>query len=262
MTEVKKMMRVTFLGTGTSSGIPLIACKCKVCKSKDIKDKRLRSSIFISWDSLNICIDAGTDFRQQILRENIESLDAIFITHAHIDHIGGLDELRAFNFSTKKDMPVYTDYISSKMIKKVFYYIFENDTYPGIPKIDLQTFRENEIIKLKNKEIKCLPALHGKLPISCFRINNVAYLTDVKYISKETQNKLKNLDLLILSVLRESEHPSHLNLEEALQLIENLKPKKTYITHISHRFSCHTDIQKKLPKNVYVAFDGLQIGIS
>lgn len=253
-------MKLTFLGTGTSSGIPLIACTCTVCTSKDIKDKRLRCSVLLEWNNNKIIIDAGIDFRQQMLRENIQQLDAVLITHAHIDHIGGLDELRAFNFKLGKDMPIYVDNLASLMIKNMFAYAFQKNKYPGTPNLILNTFTEDSF-RIADKFIQPIKVLHGKMPISAFRIDNFTYITDGKYINEEEKSKIKGTETLIINAVRTEYHHSHFNLDEALAFIEEMKVKRAYLIHISHRFAKHKDIEAVLPKHVHVAYDGLTLEV-
>lgn len=254
-------MRFTFLGTGTSSGIPLLGCSCPVCTSTDWRDKRLRCAGLLEWDNKTIVIDAGQDFRQQMLRENVKHIDAILITHAHMDHIGGLDELRAYNFAQNMDMPVYADALAAEMMKKMFAYIFAEEKYPGVPNLDLKLIEKNKAFNLLGKEILPLEVLHGKMPVTAFKINDFAYVTDAKYFSDETTKSLKGIKTLVINAVRIAEHHSHLNLKEALAFIEKIKAEKAYLIHISHRFDKHTEIEKMLPPNVKIAYDGLQIDV-
>lgn len=253
-------MKITFLGTGTSSGIPLIACNCSVCTSKDIKDKRLRCSVLIEWDNFKTIIDAGTDFRQQMLRENVQQLDAVLITHAHIDHIGGLDELRAFNFKQGKDMPVYADNLAEQMLRNMFSYVFQDIKYPGIPNITLNNFQDAAFC-IDGKNVIPIKVLHGNMPITGFRIDDFTYITDGKTISKEEQAKIKGSKTLVINAVRIEEHHSHFNLKEALAFIKEMKVEQAYLIHISHRFGKHKDIEALLPPNVHVAYDGLQLEV-
>lgn len=250
-------MKLTFLGTGTSSGIPLIACKCKVCTSNDIKDKRLRCAVLLEWSDKKIIIDVGTDFRQQMLREDIQQLDAVLITHAHFDHIGGLDELRAFNFAQGKDMPVYADALATNMIQSMFAYVFAPNKYPGTPNLALQTF--DKAFTLFDKTITPIEVLHGKMPVSAFRIDDFTYITDAKYISDKSKEKIIGSKTLVVNAVRYAEHHSHFNLNEVLSFIEEMNVEQAYLIHISHRFDTHQNIAKILPRNVKVAYDGLQL---
>lgn len=251
-------MRITFLGSGTSQGIPVIACNCNVCKSIDAYDNRLRASILLEINQKNYVIDAGPDFRQQMLRENIQHLEAVIFTHEHKDHIAGLDDVRAFNFRFNKPMDIYGTDNVHKALKREYFYVFEGKDYPGLPVLNL--------IEIQNQnffidEICFIPieVMHYKMPVFGFRINNIAYITDAKTISQTEKNKLFNLDVLVLNALRKESHISHFNLEEALEIIAELKPKKAYLTHISHLLGKHSEIQPTLPKNVYLAYDRLSL---
>lgn len=253
-------LKVTFLGTGTSSGVPLLCCTCAVCQSTDWKDKRLRSSIFIEYKSKKILIDIGSDFRQQMLRENIQKIDAVLLTHAHNDHTASIDEIRAYNFATGKDIDFYADELTEKDVKNRFQYIFQPKKYPGVASINMQQITDKKF-GIGEIEIQPIKVMHHKLPVTAFRIENFAYVTDIKTIAEGEKKKLFNLDVLILGVLQKKEHISHLNLNEAMLLIEELKPKKVYFTHISHLFGLHKNIQAELPPNISIAYDGLKIEV-
>jgi phosphoribosyl 1,2-cyclic phosphate phosphodiesterase len=256
--KTPKKFTLTFLGTGTSSGIPLIACKCAVCTSTDIRDKRLRCSVLLEWNDASIIIDVGTDFRQQMLRENVCNLDAVLITHAHIDHIGGLDELRAFNFIQGKDMPVYADTLASNMIQNMFAYVFAEIKYPGSPNLLLNTFSE-EPFEVAGKQIIPITVMHGSMPISGFRIGDFTYLTDVKFVDEEAKQKIRGSKFLVVNAVRIDEHASHFNLKEAQDFIKEMGVESAYLIHMSHRFAKHVDIEKMLDTNVKVAYDGLTL---
>ena len=253
-------MKVTFLGTGTSSGVPVIACDCSVCTSSDWKDKRLRCSVLLEWADSKVIIDVGTDFRQQMLRANVKQLDAVLITHAHFDHIGGLDELRAFNFKQGKDMPVYADVLASNMIRNMFSYVFAENKYPGTPNLSLESFEENNFT-VANKTIIPIEIHHGKMPISAYRIDDFTYITDGKYVSDEAKAKIKGTKTLVINAVREEPHHSHFNLEEALAFIQEMEVERAYLIHISHRFKKHKAIEESLPSHVHAAYDGLQIEV-
>jgi phosphoribosyl 1,2-cyclic phosphate phosphodiesterase len=252
--------KITFLGTGTSTGVPMLANNHPVCLSQNEKDKRLRSSILISWNEFTYVIDCGPDFRQQMLRENVQSIAGVLFTHEHSDHTAGIDDLRPYCFQMG-EVPVYLDSLTLKSLEQRFQYVFKTENrYPGAPRIQINLVDKNEFI-LSNVTVLPIKALHGPLPITCYRFNNIAYLTDVKTICTSEKEKLKNLDLLIVNALRIETHPTHFNLEEALSFVAELKPKKTYFTHISHKLGLHDEVQRTLPENVFLAFDGLKIEI-
>ncbi len=254
-------MKITFLGTGTSQGVPLIGCNCDICQSSDEMDKRLRSSALISIGDTNILIDAGPDFRQQMLRENVINLDAILLTHEHKDHIGGLDDVRAFNYIQKKPMDIYAEKrVNDLLQSRDFAYVVERKDYPGVPKMNFHNI-ENKMFELGEEKIIPIRGIHHQLPVFGFRIQNFAYITDMNLISTEEKEKLKNLDVLVITALRRKKHVSHFSLEEALEIIEEIKPKKSYLTHISHKLGFYKDLINELPENVYPAYDGLKIKI-
>lgn len=251
-------MRVTFLGTGTSQGIPVIACSCHVCKSMHPYDKRLRCSILIEHEGKNIVIDTGPDFRQQMLRENVKHLDAVVFTHEHKDHVAGLDDVRAFNFQSKEAMDIYATQRVQEALKKEFHYAFSDEKYPGTPVINLIEI-ENKPFTIGNLKMEPIEVLHYKLPVFGFRFNDFTYITDAKTISEREKEKIKGTKVLVLNALRKSEHISHFNLEQALELIAEIKPEKAYLTHISHLMGEHDEVESTLPENVQIAYDGLKI---
>ncbi|MDX6747153.1 MBL fold metallo-hydrolase [Polaribacter sp. PL03] len=254
----KKLLRITFLGTGTSQGIPMIASNDPVCLSTDLKDKRLRSSVLISWDDKTYVIDCGPDFRQQMLRENVQLVNGVLFTHEHADHTAGLDDLRPFCYKIG-EMPIYLDKKTLASLEQRFQYIFSKENrYPGAPSVQPNVVEKTSFF-IDDLRVTPIDVMHGKLPILGYRIQDIAYLTDVKSISLEEKAKLKNLDVLIVNALRVETHPTHFNLEEALAFVKEIKPKKTYFTHISHKLGFHKEVSKKLPKNVFLAFDGLKI---
>jgi phosphoribosyl 1,2-cyclic phosphate phosphodiesterase len=252
-------MKIRFLGTGTSQGVPVIGCTCDVCRSEDAQDKRLRVAILLTQNDTNIVVDVGPDFRQQMLQAQITQLDAVLLTHEHNDHTAGLDDLRPFNFRQGFDMPIFTSLRVIEDLKQRFAYTFAERLYPGAPRFDWKIIDENSIFQINDIAVQSVGILHGNLPILGFRFGDVAYCTDVKSIAEKELEKLKNLNVLILSTLHQLEHHSHLNLAEALDLIAYLKPKQTYLTHISHHFGKAKDINLILPPNVKLAYDGLEI---
>ncbi len=255
-------MKVTFLGTGTSQGVPVIMCQCEVCQSSDPRDKRLRTSVLIEGnDGRKVVIDTGPDFRQQMLRVAPNRLDAVVFTHAHKDHIAGLDDVRPFNFFTKQDMPVYATPDVQEALKREFYYVFEAVKYPGIPRVDLHTI-SNQFFEAAGIGFLPVQLLHHKLPVLGFRISNFAYITDANYIEPQELEKLKGLDILVINALRKETHVSHFNLEQALAIIAQLKPKQTYLTHISHQLGLHAVEEASLPDGVFIAYDGLSLQFS
>lgn len=251
-------LKITFLGTGTSQGVPMIACSCEVCLSSDSRDKRLRSSILVETEKTRIVIDSGPDFRQQFLREKIKKLDAVVFTHEHKDHIAGLDEVKAFNFINKMRMPVYATERVQQALKREFAYIFAEEKYPGIPEIDLFEFN-NETFAVNDIVLEPINVLHYRLPVKGFRITNFAYITDANFIAETEKKKLQNLDVLVLNALRREPHISHFTFEEAIEMVKELKPKKAYFTHISHQLGLHEELNKELPANIELAMDGLQL---
>ena len=252
-------MKITFLGTGTSQGIPIIGSDHPVCKSDNPKDNRLRSSVLINWDNNNFVIDCGPDFRTQMLNSNCSRIDAIIYTHEHSDHVAGLDDIRPFFFNQGK-IPVYAHERVLNELKKRFYYIFDdNYAYPGSPKVIENIISSN--FNINEKKIVPIDALHRDLQIFGYRFENFAYLTDIKTIKKKEINKLYDLEVLVINALRIEEHYSHFNLHQALEFITEVRPRKAYLTHISHMLGFHDEVQKILPKNVFLAYDGLEITI-
>jgi phosphoribosyl 1,2-cyclic phosphate phosphodiesterase len=251
-------MKIRFLGTGTSQGIPVIACNCKVCKSMDFRDKRLRTSVHIEVDGLSIVIDTGPDFRQQMLRENISQLDAILFTHEHKDHTAGLDDIRAYNFKDDKDMPVYAQERVANKIKQAFDYIFAEHKYPGIPRVLLNII-DNQPFFIHQTKIIPIQVMHHKLPVHGFRIQDFTYITDAKTITEEEMQKIVGTKILVVNALRKEEHISHFNLAEALSFIEKIKPQKAFLIHLSHNMGLHKEVSLELPEQVYIAHDGLEI---
>ena len=250
-------MKITFLGTGTSQGVPVIGCECEVCLSKNSKDKRLRSSVLIEKNDKNIIIDTGPDLRQQSLKNNITKIDLVLYTHAHRDHVSGIDELRSFNFIQKSSIKAFGNKELVNQLKKDYSYIFQNQNYPGLPQVDLQIV-EN---KFSYNDIDIIPvkAYHHKLKILGYRINDFTYITDAKTIKNEELQKIQGSKVLVLNCLQIEKHISHFNLDEALNLVEKLDVEKVYFTHISHNLGLYEKINSILPKNVSLAYDNLKI---
>ena len=258
MIENNSFFRVTFLGTGTSQGVPVIACDCDVCTSENKKDKRLRSSILIEYFGKNYVIDTGPDFRQQMLREKVQSLEGVLYTHEHKDHLSGMDDVRAFNYKQKQDMEIYCDANVERALHREYYYVFTENKYPGVPAVNINLIDKNPF-EIGDMKVTPVEVLHYKLPVLGFRIEDFTYITDAKTISAEERDKIRGTKVLVINALRRKEHLSHFNLEEALEFIEDIKPDKAYLTHISHLFGKHRDIKKELPENVKVAYDGLKL---
>ena len=250
-------MKITMLGTGTSQGVPVIACDCKVCTSIDTKDNRLRCSVLISIGDENYCIDSGPDFRQQMLREKVRTLSGIIFTHEHKDHVAGLDDVRAFNFREQKDMNVYCASPVEEALRREFHYAFAENKYPGVPSLQIIPIDKRPFSLPNGTEVIPIEVMHYKMPVLGFRIDGFTYITDAKTVSEEEKEKIKGTDVLVVNALRLEEHISHFNLEEALAFIKEMNPKKAYLTHISHLFGTHEEISKMLPPNVYAAYDGL-----
>lgn len=251
-------MKVTFLGTGTSQGVPVIGCSCKVCRSVDFRDKRLRTSIHIQIFDKSLVVDTGPDFRQQMIREGIQQLDAILFTHEHKDHTAGLDDIRPFNFRQKRDMPIYGRQRVIDQLKMEYAYAFGENKYPGVPRI-LTHAITNQPFSINGIHIEPIEVFHYRLPVFGFRINNFTYITDASYISPEEKEKIKGTDVLVLNALQREDHISHFTLDEALEIIREINPRKAYLLHISHKLGLHEEINRELPEGVELAYDGLKI---
>lgn len=253
---------ITVLGSGTSQGVPVIACSCHVCSSNDVKDKRLRCSIHLSLDEWSYVIDTGPDFRQQMLREQIVRLDGVIFTHEHKDHVAGLDDVRAFNFSQKMDMPIYCTEQVEVALRREFHYAFSEERYPGTPSLELRRIsKENSFMLNGSILVEPIEALHYKMPVLGFRIGDFTYITDAKTFEPKELDKVRGTKVLFINALRITEHLSHFNLEEALAFIREIQPERSYLTHISHLFGTQSEIEKLLPDGVYVAWDGMKLEI-
>jgi phosphoribosyl 1,2-cyclic phosphate phosphodiesterase len=249
-------VKITFLGTGTSQGVPVIACECSTCLSEDPHDKRLRTSLLLEEGNVTLLFDAGPDFRQQMLTNHVTKLDSILLTHEHKDHIAGLDDVRAFNYKSQDAIDIYAEERVQKALKREYSYVFSEYQYPGIPKMRLNSIEE---LKFSSKGINIIPVrvFHYRLPVYGFRVGDFAYITDANYIPEESKQKLIGVKYLVINALRKEKHISHFSLREALDFIRELSPKKAFITHISHQMGYHAEVSRELPKGIFLAYDGL-----
>jgi len=253
-------MIITFLGTGTSQGVPLMACRCAICRSEDSRDKRLRSSIMITHNNQNVVIDSGPDFRQQLLREDVLTLEGIVFTHEHKDHIAGLDDVRAYNYINNWRAQVYCTEQVAEALKREFAYAFADKKYPGVPEIDLNTITE-EPFEVAGLPFQPIQVYHLHLPVFGYRIGRFAYITDANVISDEEIQKLQGVEVLVLNALRREKHPSHFTLEEAIALAQRIGARETWFTHISHQLGLHNDVDLELPEGMRLAYDGLKLEV-
>jgi len=254
-------LKIYFLGTGTSQGIPIIGSDHPVCLSHDPKDKRLRSSVLVKWENYSYVIDCGPDFRQQMLGCGCSKLDGILFTHEHADHTAGLDDIRPFCHRQGK-IPIYLDQRTLESLQKRFYYIFETENrYPGAPDVETFVVSENQNFTIGNKKVIPIKVIHGEISILGFRIDDFVYITDAKIIEDSEIEKLKNVSVLVVNALQQTPHPTHFSLSEALDFIEKVKPKKAFLTHIGAMLGFHAEVQKKLPKNVFLAYDNLAVEV-
>lgn len=251
-------MKVNFLGTGTSQGVPVIGCECEVCKSLDFRDKRFRTSVHVESDGVSLVIDTGPDFRMQMLRSGIKRLDAVLFTHEHKDHTAGLDDIRPFNFSQKMDMPVFASKRVLSQIQLEFSYVFSDKKYPGVPQIEAKEITEAPFY-VQELLVTPIPVLHYKLPVLGFRIGNFSYITDANFISDSSLKILEGTEVLVLNALQIEPHISHFTLDEAIQMAQKIGARQCYFTHISHRLGRHDQIDKVLPAGIALAYDGLEL---
>jgi len=248
-------VKITFLGTGTSQGVPVIACDCKTCLSDDYRDKRLRTSVLIEIDETILVIDAGPDFRQQMLRENVKRLDAIILTHEHKDHISGMDDVRAFNYKSQDAIDIFAEERVQNAVRKEYSYVFAEYQYPGVPKMRLNPVNDYGFT-IKGINLIPLRVFHYRLPVYGFRIGDFAYITDANYIPEETKEKLFGVKYFVINALRKEKHISHFSLREAIDIVREVSPRKAFITHISHQMGLHKEITATLPPEIMLAFDG------
>lgn len=251
-------MKVTFLGTGTSQGVPIITCTCAVCSSTDPRDNRLRTSVLIETEHTNIVLDTGPDFRQQMLRENVQKVDAIVFTHGHKDHTAGFDDIRGFNWKTKEAMEVYANEEVEIVLKRDFHYAFAEHKYPGVPNLNLNVV-QNKNFMIRDVTITPIEVLHYKLLVFGYRIGDFSYITDANFISDSEKEKLKGSKVLVLNALRKSEHISHFTLDQALAIAREIGAEQTYLIHMSHQMGLHAEVDSELPEGINLAYDGLAV---
>jgi phosphoribosyl 1,2-cyclic phosphate phosphodiesterase len=251
-------LKITFLGTGTSTGIPMIGCSCAVCTSTNQKDKRLRSSVLVESPTTTIVVDTTPDFRYQMLRIHNTKLDAVLFTHPHKDHIAGLDDIRAYNFFQRKPMDVYANALTAEALKREFAYVFADKKYPGIPEINLNIIDET-VFDIGDIQVQPFTVWHHKMPVLGFRFGNFTYITDANKIEDPVKEKIKGSDIIVLNALRNEHHISHFNLQEAIELVQELKIPNAYFTHISHQLGKHDAVEKNLPQGIHLGYDGLKL---
>lgn len=251
------MFKFTFLGTGTSQGVPIIGCQCDICLSNHPKDKRLRTSVLIESETTTVVIDSGPDFRQQLLREDVRKLDGLIFTHSHKDHVAGMDDIRAFNYLQNKPVDVYATLFTQSVLKREFEYVFNNASYPGVPQLNLHTISKETVIRIGDIELQPIEVMHYKMPVLGFRIKNLTYITDANAIDENELQKIVGSDILVLNALRRESHISHFTMDEAIAISTKLNPKQTYFTHISHQLGKHQDVDAELPAGINLAYDTL-----
>jgi phosphoribosyl 1,2-cyclic phosphate phosphodiesterase len=251
-------VKITFLGTGTSQGVPVIACDCYTCISEDHRDKRLRTSLLLEAGNINIVFDTGPDFRQQMLSGKVTKLDAILLTHEHKDHIAGMDDVRAFNYKSQDAIDIFAEERVQKAIKKEYSYVFAEYQYPGIPKMRLNGIPAHSF-DVKGVDVIPIRLFHYRLPIYGFRIGNFAYITDANYIPEESRKLLIGVKYLVINALRKNMHISHFSLREAIDQIREISPKRAFITHVSHQMGRYNEVSEELPSGIALAYDGMSI---
>ncbi len=254
-------LTITFLGTGTSSGVPMIGCGCEVCSSADKKDKRFRSSILVQSENTTLVVDAGPDFRCQMLKHKVKHLDAVLLTHSHKDHIAGMDDLKAFSYFSQKAMEIYADAPTDEAVRREFYYAFSDTRYPGIPEFKMNEIATDPFL-VGDIPVIPIPVWHLRMPVMGFRLGNFTYITDANRIDEEEKEKIKGSEVLVLNALRKEKHVSHFSLLEAVELSQELKIPTTYLTHISHQLGRHEEVESELPQGIHLAYDGLVIDFS
>ncbi len=251
---------LTFLGTGTSQGVPIIGCHCPVCDSTDPHDKRLRSSVLIEQNGVRLVIDSGPDFRYQMLREGIDRIDVILYTHGHMDHVGGMDDVRAFNYVMGRAIDLYCEPRVERTLRRIFDYAFAEQRYPGVPEVVLHPIASDELpFTVHGVEVMPIRGMHYKLPVLGYRVGNIAYLTDMNAIEERELEKIRGVEVLVINALRRDPHLSHFTLDQALDIIAKTRPKRAYLTHISHQMGLYEDLCRVLPEGVFPAYDGLKI---
>jgi phosphoribosyl 1,2-cyclic phosphate phosphodiesterase len=255
-----RMVTIEFLGTGTSQGVPVVGCRCSVCQSGDQRDARLRTSALIRTGSSALLIDAGPDLRQQLLRAGVDHLDAILLTHEHMDHVSGIDDVRALNYRMRSPMPIHGAPATLRAVERIYAYAFAKDRYPGVPELHLVPIEQRRF-QAGGIPVECIHVMHQRMPVLGFRLGGLAYITDAKTVEPEEVRRLQGIDLLVLNALRIEEHPSHLNLREALELVDRIGPRQAYFTHISHLLGAHAEVSRQLPDGVSLAYDGLRLEV-
>jgi len=258
---MRNKLKITFLGTGTSQGIPMIGCTCEACKSMDFRDKRLRTSILVETATTTVIVDSGPDFRQQMLRKGTKKMDALLVTHEHKDHVAGLDDMRAFNYLQEKSMPIFGLQRVLDHIKVEFAYAFSEKRYPGVPQLDLFPITENQILNIGDLRIETIPVMHARLPVLGFRFGDFTYITDANYLSPSAIGQIRGSKIMVLNALQKEPHISHFTLEQAILMAKEIGVPEVYFIHMSHKLGRQKDVEKDLPKGFHFAFDGLEIHV-